>query len=207
MRRFRVSPAMAVAVVAVVLSVTGSAVAAKLITGKQIKDGSISAKDLSKAVRLQLAKPGGAGAKGDSGAAGPQGVPGPKGDAGAAGPGARSFDGQFAADNQNRLVTTIDGMDLNVNCQVGGSAAIQISRASADLTLVGWGTTADGATSKLAIPVSGDMYVTAAGGTVTMDVTVAATAPAASVRYAHFDVRVVNAATCTYHAMVTPSTP
>ena len=63
-----------------------------------------------------------------------------------------------------------------------------------DLTLIGWGTTSDGTTSKLAIPVSGDMYVTALGGTVTMDVTVAATAPGASVRYAHFDVKVVNAA-------------
>lgn len=67
---------MVVAVVAVVLSVTGSAVAAKLITGRQIKDGSISAKDLSKAVRAQLAKTGVPGPQGASGLPGPAGPAG-----------------------------------------------------------------------------------------------------------------------------------
>ena len=46
-----------------------------LITGKQIKDGTVSSKDLSKEVRRQLAK---------KGATGPQGSQGPKGDAGPA---------------------------------------------------------------------------------------------------------------------------
>jgi hypothetical protein len=85
MRRFRVSPSLVLALVAVVLSVTGTAVAAKLITGKQIKDGSISSKDLSKAVRDQLSKaaspgaPGVKGERGDAGAKGEQGAPGAQG--------------------------------------------------------------------------------------------------------------------------------
>jgi hypothetical protein len=70
-------------VLGLVVATAGTATAAKLITGKQIKDGSISAKDLSKAVRAQLAKTGAAGAPGAQGPAGAkgeagiQGVPGP----------------------------------------------------------------------------------------------------------------------------------
>lgn len=55
------------------IATAGTATAARLITGKQIKDGSISANDLSKAVRAQLAKagtPGPTGPKGDTGAKG-----------------------------------------------------------------------------------------------------------------------------------------
>ena len=68
------------------IATAGTATAAKLITGKQIKDGSISSKDLSKAVRAQLRKagvPGVAGAKGDPGV---KGDPGAKGEAGPVGP-------------------------------------------------------------------------------------------------------------------------
>ena len=53
--------------------------ATSLITGRQIKDGSIRAKDLSKALRAQLRKVGPQGSKGEPGAkgdAGPQGPPG-----------------------------------------------------------------------------------------------------------------------------------
>ncbi len=61
------------------IATAGTATAAKLITGKQIKDGSISAKDLSKAVQAQLKK---TGATGPAGPAGPAGAPGAKGDPG-----------------------------------------------------------------------------------------------------------------------------
>ncbi len=82
-------------VLGVVVATAGTATAAKLITGKQIKDGSISAKDLSKAVQAQLAKAGtsgAAGANGQPGSAGPTGTqgtpgqPGADGKAGATGP-------------------------------------------------------------------------------------------------------------------------
>jgi len=56
-----------------VIATAGTATAAKLITGKQIKDGSVAARDLSKGVRAQIAK---------AGKPGPAGVRGPKGDPG-----------------------------------------------------------------------------------------------------------------------------
>lgn len=70
----------------------GTATAARLITGRDIKNGSIAGKDLSSKVRAQLASAGTAGAagpKGDTGAQGlkgDQGPPGPQGDQGARGP-------------------------------------------------------------------------------------------------------------------------
>jgi hypothetical protein len=66
----------------VALSVTmgaGAATAARLITGKDIKNGSITAKDLSAGVRDQLTE---SGAPGPQGPQGPKGDPGPKGDKG-----------------------------------------------------------------------------------------------------------------------------
>ena len=71
--------------IGVLVATAGTATAAKLITGKQIKDGSISAKDLSKAVRSQLAKAGVPGPQGAQGLQGVTGSPGPKGDKGDSG--------------------------------------------------------------------------------------------------------------------------
>jgi hypothetical protein len=62
----------------VVVAMSGSAVAASLITSAQIKDGTIKLKDINKKTRTKL--------KGNSGAQGPQGEQGPKGDTGAPGP-------------------------------------------------------------------------------------------------------------------------
>lgn len=76
----------------VVVATAGTATAARLITGKQIKNGSISAQDLSKAVRTQLAR---AGTPGPAGAPGP---PGPKGDTGpSTGPAGGDLAGSFPA--------------------------------------------------------------------------------------------------------------
>jgi hypothetical protein len=106
----RPSPAMVVALVALCSSLTGGAVAATLLTGKDIAKGAIAKKHLkADAVRSGKVKDGSLlsqdfkagqlpagsrgpqglpGAKGDTGAAGAQGaqgLPGAKGDAGAAG--------------------------------------------------------------------------------------------------------------------------
>jgi hypothetical protein len=70
-------------VIAVVLAATGSAAAAALITSRQIKDGTIQVKDISKKARKAL--------KGNRGAQGLQGPQGPQGDAGA--PGAKGDKG------------------------------------------------------------------------------------------------------------------
>lgn len=98
---------MVVAFVALFLSLTGGAIAAKLITGKDIRDGSLTSKDLKKGTvgvgslsaetqalirRAGLqgetgasGAPGAKGAKGDIGPAGATGGGGVKGDAGAKG--------------------------------------------------------------------------------------------------------------------------
>lgn len=79
MRRFRelrVAPVLAF-LAGLLIATAGTATAAKLITGKQIKDGSVTAQDLSKSLRAQLSKsavPGPAGAPGAPGAAGPAGT-------------------------------------------------------------------------------------------------------------------------------------
>ena len=83
-------------IVGALLATGATAGAASLITGKQIKDGSITANDLSRSLRTQIAKSGTAGRDGQTGAIGPvgpqgasgsqgpQGAPGQKGDAGPA---------------------------------------------------------------------------------------------------------------------------
>ncbi len=52
--RYRPSPALLVSVVALVVACAGTALAGNLITGKDIKNGSIKPKDLSKAAKAAL---------------------------------------------------------------------------------------------------------------------------------------------------------
>jgi|GEM_PF-1946434 len=97
--RNRPSPALIVAIVALVVACTGTAVAVKsVITSAQIKDGTIKLKDLSPAARKALLKdigptgpPGPKGATGAKGAAGAKGSTGSTGATGATG--ASAFDG------------------------------------------------------------------------------------------------------------------
>ena len=89
--KMRVSPAMVVAWIAVILAMTGSAFAARaLITGRDIKDGSISRADLSrravKSLKGERGPAGPAGRDGSVGPAGPQGSTGPTGSQGPTGP-------------------------------------------------------------------------------------------------------------------------
>jgi len=75
-----------VAIAALVAAMSGSAVAASLITSKQIKDGTIQLKDISKTARKSLrGKSGAAGAQGAKGDTGAPGAPGAKGDPGTPG--------------------------------------------------------------------------------------------------------------------------
>jgi hypothetical protein len=66
----RPSPALVVAIVAVVLASAGSAVAARLITSRQIKNGTIQRADLSPSVRSSIARRGPRGSQGPVGPAG-----------------------------------------------------------------------------------------------------------------------------------------
>jgi hypothetical protein len=88
----RVSPAMVVAMLALFVALTGTAVAttSALITGKQIKNGSITGLDIkNKSVTgtdIKGRLRGATGARGPQGAAGPQGPQGPHGAQGIQGP-------------------------------------------------------------------------------------------------------------------------
>ena len=96
LRRFKPSGSMVISLIALVMAMSGTAVAASLITSKQIKDGTIQTQDLAKKALAQLkgksGAPGPAGAagakgdKGDAGDAGPTGPTGPAGDTGPIGP-------------------------------------------------------------------------------------------------------------------------
>lgn len=84
------SPAMIVAIVAMVFATTGSAFAARsLLTGKDIQDGTITKADLApSAVSSAKGKRGPRGARGprgEQGEQGPQGLIGPRGERGATG--------------------------------------------------------------------------------------------------------------------------
>jgi hypothetical protein len=125
MRSITPSGSMAVALVALLVAMSGSAVAASLITSKQIKDGTIQTKDLSKKARVAL--------NGARGSAGPQGLPGPqgpKGDTGAAGAagkdGAPGKDGLISSATVQRkeFATLADGATgtETVTCPAGQKA-------------------------------------------------------------------------------------
>lgn len=58
-------------VLGLVIATAGTATAGRLITGKQIRDGSVTPRDLSKTVRKQLARPGVPGPRGPRGETGP----------------------------------------------------------------------------------------------------------------------------------------
>jgi hypothetical protein len=74
-------------ILGLLLASAGTATAARLITSKDIKNGTIRSKDLSKPVRKKLNAPGQQGPQGEQGPKGEQGPPGPSwATAGSAGP-------------------------------------------------------------------------------------------------------------------------
>ena len=110
----RFTPAMIVAMIALAVTLSGTAVAgtAKLITSSQIKDGSITLSDINANARHALkGKPGEQGVKGDTGAAGENGengADGAKGENGADGAkgenGAAGAKGETGATGANGVI-------------------------------------------------------------------------------------------------------
>jgi hypothetical protein len=90
-------PGLLVAAAAVaVVAMSGSAVAASLITSAQIQDGTIKLKDISKKTRTKLQ-----GNAGPQGPQGPKGDQGPQGETGAPGPATGAAGGALAGSYPN----------------------------------------------------------------------------------------------------------
>jgi hypothetical protein len=137
----RPSPALVVAIVALFVAFSGTATAALVMTGKNIKDGTITGKDvknrtlgtneLSKkavtSLQGQRGPTGPGGPQGPKGEAGVQGVQGPKGDTGAAGPQGPKGDTGVAQITTRTAGFNLDGPmgagnDGAAMCQAGESA-------------------------------------------------------------------------------------
>lgn len=149
------SPAMVIAIVALICATTGSAVAASsLITSAKIKNGTIKLADISESTKNSLKK-GHTGAKGDKGDTGAQGPQGIQGAPGAAGPGARwalvKEDGTILAQSGGISVvshnngwyylnvgasTTGKALAANATFQSGGlGRSVQVDKCGSDAAL------------------------------------------------------------------------
>ncbi len=144
MRRRRPGSGVLLGAIALIVALTGTAVAASLVTRRQIKDGTIRLADLSPATRKALKRTGPAGRQGVAGVAGPagpqgevgpdgakgdRGPPGPKGDTGSGGgPGPNGFGRTFEARRDGEVVlgtgfTTLatltppDGKQLSIHAR------------------------------------------------------------------------------------------
>jgi hypothetical protein len=121
------------------IATAATAGAASLITGKQIKNGTITKKDLSKAVRARLSKPGVPGPRGETGPKGDQGPNGPKGDTGPQGPGATSFATTVATGGGEVLLATLDnGLNITGTCSIA-FVALNVGTVSGASTFEGSG--------------------------------------------------------------------
>ena len=124
----RFTPAMIVAMIALAVALSGTAVAgtAKLITGSQIANGTIKLADLHQSAKAALkgkrgatGAQGPAGAQGAQGLAGPQGATGAKGDAGLKGDPGTAEGRQGWQGRQGRRRRTRSTASLHVRVQRG----------------------------------------------------------------------------------------
>jgi hypothetical protein len=187
--RFRCTPSLVVALVAVVLAATGSATAAGLFTGKNIKNssltgldvknssltgsdvknGSLGTSDLSAAARTAL--------KGATGATGQPGAKGDKGDPGVQGPigpsnvfeAKRASAGAFA-DNSIQTIATLNGVPAGsylVSVKLGAFLSSAGSPATGVCSLVA-GASGTMDTQDLFIGSEGGTHAVALAGTRTL---------------------------------------
>lgn len=152
-RAWRPSPAMVVAIVALIAGVSGGATAATLITGAQIKDGSVTGKDIKNGsiTRRDLAPGTARGTQGPQGQQGPQGFQGSQGPAGIQGPpGLRGLSGVLGA-HRVSIVSAFDSTDektVVASCPlgevvIGGGASVlppvaAVTASAPDVALTNW---------------------------------------------------------------------
>ena len=115
------SPSMVIALTALVLAASGSAVAASIITSAQIKNGTIQLRDINskarKALKGQTGPQGPAGAKGAPGAKGATGATGATGPAGAPG----TAVGYAIVDSPGTVSSALNVTTANVTKPVGST--------------------------------------------------------------------------------------
>ena len=102
----------ALGAIALALALAGGAWAGKhymITSSSQVKNGSLSSKDLSKKARKSLK--GNRGPRGATGAQGPKGDTGPQGPPGAPGPFLQRLDGDFSQTNAS-VATSLDGVQF-----------------------------------------------------------------------------------------------
>ena len=112
------------------IATAATATAASLVTSKQIKNGTITKKDLSPALRARLKAAGAVGPQGPAGAPGAEGSRGPVGEAGKDGLDGANGSPDTAAQVRDKLLT-VDGADSGIDAdKIDG-------KSSADLASVG----------------------------------------------------------------------
>ena len=119
---FRPSGSMVVAIVAIVMSTAGSAAAAGLITGSEIKNGTITSKNIrGHSLLAKDFKPGQlpTGTRGLTGATGPSGPAGPAGPSGPAGAAGRDGFGLLAYPHDDDVLAHGSSTDLAADCPPG----------------------------------------------------------------------------------------
>jgi hypothetical protein len=104
------SPALMVAIVALVVACAGTAIAANLITSSEIKNGTIKKQDLSAKLKKSLqGKRGPQGPPGEKGEQGDQGPPGPSGLSGGTIPSGTTITGGWGG----RYIAALEGSQTN----------------------------------------------------------------------------------------------
>jgi hypothetical protein len=207
----RPSPALVVAIAALVVALAGTGYAAlKLpknsVGSKQIRKNAVTSKKVKNRTLLASDFKAGqlpAGPRGPQGVAGQNGQNGQDGKTGPQGPGAMPFDFQAPADGTFITVTDVNGINLFVDCDTGAGVAEIHLLPHQGHTLMGFGTKVNNTTrTELGAP-TGPGFLISAPNSVELDATVASTA--APVKWTRFDLLLIRGMACNFHGLVIPS--